>query len=158
MIKVRVEIQFDIGNLILHEICWHAQNVYSMLNLPHPSLIFQILFMQNDKVVKATQKYEKMPPELKFSHKWIEGKQAPLDLRTRERKKPLLKRQQCLKQLAQMQTQFLDLQAHYLLLIRSSSSCFLIRLLLMKCKSMTSKLATTSYWPGNLDDTFSILE
>ncbi|KAH1057608.1 hypothetical protein J1N35_035673 [Gossypium stocksii] len=45
--NVGVRIQFDFGDLIFTEICRHAE--------------------------KATKKYEKMPLELKFSHKWLEA-------------------------------------------------------------------------------------
>lgn len=77
--KVGIGVQFDIGDLIFGEICQHAKKVYSKPSLLYLSLIFQILFLQSDKIVKATEKYENMPLELKFSHKWLKGKHAPLD-------------------------------------------------------------------------------
>ncbi|KAK5824153.1 hypothetical protein PVK06_018916 [Gossypium arboreum] len=55
--KVGVRIQFDIGDLIFTKICKHAE-----------------------KIVKATEKYEKIPLEMKFTHKWLEGTHASLNL------------------------------------------------------------------------------
>ncbi|KAK5845326.1 hypothetical protein PVK06_001497 [Gossypium arboreum] len=78
--KVGVRIEFDIGELIFIEICQHDEKLYSKLNLPYLSLIFQILFLQNEKKnVKATEKYEKMPLEPKFSHKWLKVRHTIMD-------------------------------------------------------------------------------
>lgn len=57
---VGVGMQFDIGDLIFVEIYRHAKKVNNKLSLPYPSHIFQILFVQNSKIVKTIEKYEKM--------------------------------------------------------------------------------------------------
>ncbi|PPR93956.1 hypothetical protein GOBAR_AA26715 [Gossypium barbadense] len=118
-----------------------CHKVYVELSLPCPSLIFQIMFLQNDKIIKSTKKYEKMPQELKFFHKWLEGKHAPMDLSNVQ------------EELSPTEDTIVPVLVGTVLgssntstvLIRAFSSCFLMILLPMRGRSKTSKHAIVIY-------------
>lgn len=67
-------VEFDLDQTIFKEIVKHAEKVHGRSFLPFQSLIFQILHKKNLRVVRATKQVEKPVPELKFSHKCLEGK------------------------------------------------------------------------------------
>ncbi|KAH1097031.1 hypothetical protein J1N35_013952 [Gossypium stocksii] len=72
--KVVKLIEFYLGELIFDEIAKYIENLITRLLSPYPYLIFQVLYSQNSRIVHATEQYGKPILQLKFSHKWLEGK------------------------------------------------------------------------------------
>ncbi|PPR96941.1 hypothetical protein GOBAR_AA23735 [Gossypium barbadense] len=72
--KVVEMIEFGLGQIIFDGIVKFIEKIYNNFFLLYPSLIFQVLYTQNLSIVSATKQYEKVVLELKFLHKWFEGK------------------------------------------------------------------------------------
>lgn len=72
--KIVKMVEFDLGQMIYDDFVKHAEKVYKRYLMPFSSLIFQVIFKQNPRIVRTTEQHEKLMPKLKFSHKWLEGK------------------------------------------------------------------------------------
>ncbi|KAH1072278.1 hypothetical protein J1N35_024606 [Gossypium stocksii] len=66
-------VEFDLGQIIFDEIVKNAEKVHPRYQPPFSSLIFQVLHTKNPRIVPATTKFEKLVPQLRFSHKWLKG-------------------------------------------------------------------------------------